>query len=66
MLCITDVIMDMLGNYNMRKLVTNYYEESGEPKRVSKAVSEAWKREKEYMNNTTDSHPSAFNTLRKL
>ena len=66
MLCLTDVIMDMLGNYNMRKLVTNYYEESGEPKRVSKAVSEAWKREKEYIHNKTDGPQSALKRIRKL
>ena len=62
-----DVIMDMLGNQNMRRIVTNYYEESGEQKLVSKAVATAWEKEKLYNDNTTETDgtlPAKFKTMR--
>ena len=46
--------MDMLGNQKMRRIVTNYYEESGEQKLVSKAVATAWEKEKLYNDTTTE------------
>ena len=48
----SDIIMDMLGDGEMRKIVNSYYEDSGEPKRVRKAVDGAW--EKEQMFNPGD------------
>ena len=59
--------MDILGNQGMRKMVTDYYEETGEQKLVSKAVGKAWVREKEFSNNSLDSDGtvlSKFDTLR--
>ena len=49
-----DVIMDMLGNQKMQRIVTDYYEESGEQKLVSKAVATAWEKEKLYNDTTTE------------
>ena len=46
--------MDILGNQKMRRIVTNYYEESGEQKLVSKAVATAWEKEKLYNDTTTE------------
>ena len=46
--------MDILGNQKMRRIVTNYYEESGEQKLVSKAVVTAWEKEKLYNDTTTE------------
>ena len=46
--------MDMLGNQTMRRVVTKYYEESGEPQMVGGAVLKAWKREKFYSDITID------------
>ena len=43
-----DVIMDMLGDHKMRKIVSNYYEESGEHELVYKAVKTAWSKENLY------------------
>jgi len=59
-----DVIMDMLGNRSMRKVVTTYYEESGEPRRVSKAVAKAWKKEKLCEDDATDGSPPNSNRLK--
>jgi len=39
----------------MRRVVTKYYEESGEPKLISKAVVKAWNRERFYSDNAIDS-----------
>ena len=36
-----DVIMDMLGDQKMRKLITNDYQKSNEPRLVNKAILEA-------------------------
>ena len=59
-----DVIMDMLGNRSMRKVVTTYYEESGEPRRVSKAVVKAWEKEKFCEDDATDGSPPNYNRLK--
>ena len=40
--------MDMLGDRKMRKIVNNYYEDSGEHELVYKAVKTAWSKEKLY------------------
>ena len=40
--------MDMLGDQRMRKIVNKYYEKSGEPQLVRKAVAEAWDKERLY------------------
>ena len=37
----TDVIMDMLGNPRMRQILTEYYQESEEPKLVQHAIKMA-------------------------
>ena len=42
-----DVIMEMLGDQKMGKIVNDYYEDSGEPELVRKAVAEAWVLERE-------------------
>ena len=41
--------MDILGNQIMRQVVTNYYEASGEPALVRKAVNKAQIRERAYI-----------------
>ena len=59
--------MDILGNKSMRKMVTDYYEDTGEPKLVCKAIAKAWGREREYSSNSLDfdgSSSSKFDTLR--
>ena len=38
--------MDMLGDHKMGKIVNDYYEYSGEPELVRKAVAEAWQQHK--------------------
>ena len=38
----------MLGNKEMRKMVTKYYEDSGEPELVRKAVKEALVKEQSH------------------
>ena len=40
--------MDMLGDRKMRKIVNSYYEDSGEPTLVRKAVGEAWRKEQNF------------------
>ena len=40
--------MDMLGNQRMRQLITDYYQSSGEPNLVNRAVQQAWTRERKY------------------
>ncbi|CAI8009436.1 ABC transporter G family member 8 [Geodia barretti] len=56
-----DIIMDMLGDRKMRKIVNSYYEDSGEPKLVRKAVDEA--RRKEQMFNAENIEIDGPNTL---
>ena len=59
--------MDILGNKSMRKMVTDYYEDTGEPKLVCKAIAKAWGREKEYSTTSLDfdgSVSSKLDTLR--
>ena len=53
--------MDMLGDRKMRKIVNSYYEDSGEPKLVRKAVDEA--RRKEQMFNAENIEINGPNTL---
>ena len=56
----------------MRKMVTNYYEETGEQKLVSKAIAKAWVRERGFSDNSIDfdgvtqykTGVGKFNTLR--
>ena len=50
----TDVIMDILGNKGMRKMVNDYYEDTGEQKLVSKAITKAWVRERGFSDNSID------------
>ena len=38
--------MEMLGDQKMGKIVNDYYEDSGEPELVRKAVAEAWELER--------------------
>ena len=57
----SDIIMDMLGDRKMRKIVNTYYEDSGEPKLVRKAVDEAWR--KEQMFNSESIEIDGQNTL---
>ena len=47
--------MDILGNQKMRRVVTNYYQESGETKLVNKAVKRAWIKEKSFNENKDES-----------
>ena len=47
----------------MRKVVTTYYEESGEPRQVSKAVARAWKKEL-CKDDATDGSPPNHNRLK--
>lgn len=54
--------MDILGNHKMRRIVTKYYEESGEPKLVRKAVCKAREEEEKLINSTYKR--SKFETLR--
>ncbi len=37
----TDVIMDMLGNFKMRQIITENYQSSKEPRLVEKAIRQA-------------------------
>ena len=46
--------MDILGNPKMRHLVTDYYEESGEPRLVVKAVAKAAAKENSYLEHVTN------------
>ena len=41
--------MDMLGDQEMGKIVNDYYEDSGEPELVRKAVAEAWQLKREQL-----------------
>ena len=49
--CSIDIIMDMLGDKTMRKIICNYYEESGEQDLVRRAVCEAWDKEQKIYND---------------
>ena len=62
----SDIIMDMLGDRKMRKIVNRYYEDSGEPKLVRKAVDEAWRKEQNYNaeNDGKGTLSAKFQTLR--
>ena len=42
------MIMDILGDQKMRKIVNSYYEGSGEPALVRKAVAEAYCKEQDH------------------
>ena len=55
------MIMDMLGDRKMRKVVNSYYEDSGEPNLVRKAVAEAYSKEQDY-NEQVDSSGNALLT----
>ena len=50
----SDVIMDILGNKGMRKMVTDYYEDTGEHKLVSKAIAKAWIKERGFSESSMD------------
>ena len=60
--------MDILGNQGMRKMVTDYYEESGEQRLVSKAIAKAWVRERGIGLNSVDFDGTTFklSTLRYI
>lgn len=63
----SDVIMDILGNQGMRKMVIDYYEETGEQTLVSKAIAKAWVRERGFSDNSIDfdaANSSKFDTMR--
>ena len=60
-----DVIMDMLGDRKMRKIVNSYYEGSGEPALVRKAVAEAYSKEQCY-NEEVDGRGNLPEKLKKL
>ena len=57
--------MDMLGDRKMRKIVNSYYEGSGEPALVRKAVAEAYSKERDY-NEQVDGGDNMPGTLKKL
>lgn len=64
---VTDIIMDMLGNRKMRKIVNRYYEDSGEPRLVRKAIDEAWCKEQNFNGDEIDGKrnlSTMFKTLR--
>ena len=46
--------MDILGNKGMRKMVNDYYEDTGEQKLVSKAIAKAWVRERGFSGDSID------------
>ena len=59
----------MLGDHKMRKIVNDYYEDSGEQELVRKAVSKAWSKENQLNSetdgiNTTGTLLTKFQTLR--
>ena len=60
--------MDMLGDHKMRKIVNDYYEDSGEQDLVRKAVSEAWVKERRLNSESDglspDTLPTKLQTLR--
>ena len=51
---VLDIIMDMLEDKKMRMIISQYYEESGEPELVRKAVDEAWHKEKGFNAQSDD------------
>ena len=51
---VLDIIMDMLEDKKMRMIISQYYEESGEPEMVRKAVDEAWHKEKSFNAQSDD------------
>ena len=61
----SDVIMDMLGDRKMRKIVNSYYDDSGEPTLVRKAVAEAYSKEQDY-NEDVDGRGNMPGKLKKL
>ena len=50
----SDIIMDMLGDRKMREIVSKYYENSGEPQLIRKAVDEARKKEQKHVYSEVD------------
>lgn len=46
--------MDILEDKEMRKIISQYYEESGELELVRKAVDEAWHKEKSFNAQSDD------------
>ena len=57
--------MDMLEDRKMRKIVNSYYEGSGEPALVRKAVAEAYSKERDY-NEECDGRGNLPEKLKKL
>lgn len=57
----SDVIMDMLGNQKMRNIVNSYYEDSGEPELVRKAVAEAQEKEQLHCDHVDGSNAKLKN-----
>lgn len=55
-LCLSDVIMDILGNSTMRQIITEYYQSSDEPKMVRRAIVAA---------TTEDGSSSTMKTMRQ-
>ena len=51
-----DVIMDMLGNAKMREAILRYYQDSGDPKAVFRAIRASQDLEEDL----TDSHAGMF------
>lgn len=59
--------MDILGNQKMRHVVTKYYEASGDPMLVSRAIAKARFREKLYTDASIDREgtlSSKFGTMK--
>ena len=52
--------MDILGNKGMRKMVTDYYEDTGEQKLVGKAIAKAWVRERGFSESSIDFNDDTF------
>ena len=57
--------MDILGDKKMRKIVNSYYEGSGEPHLVRKAVAEAYSKERDY-NEQVDGGDNIPGKLKKF
>ena len=53
--------MDMLGNQKMRNIVNSYYEDSGEPELVRKAVAEAQEKEQLHCDHVDGSNAKLRN-----
>ena len=57
---ITDVVMDMLGNPRIRQVLTEYYQESEEPKLVRRAIKIARFQQFSQTQSSMESLGSAF------